>query len=245
MPLLQDVRPAERGKANGKDSEAASIIHGSGNEAPPRYSSVTVVVTDHELVERARLGEAAAFEALVTRHHQAARRAAVAALGSADDADDVAQEAWIAVHARLTDFQGASSFRTWLLASVWNKALDRRRQVGRWLRRMVSLDTPWPSGDRGAALPAATAIGAAAAIGLSEDRPSPERRVLNDELSGQVARLVRALSAKLRDPLLLIGSGDYSYEEVAAMLGIPVGTVKWRVSEARRQLRAKLERLGH
>jgi len=185
----------------------------------------------------------------VTRHHQAARRAAIAALGSADDADDVAQEAWIAVHARLTDFQGASSFRTWLLAIVWNKALDRRRQVGRWLRRMVSLDTPWPTGDSSATLPAAMAIGATAdtgaAIGLSERQPSPERRVLNEELSGQIGRLVRALSAKLRDPLLLIGSGDYSYEEVAAMLGIPVGTVKWRVSEARRQLRAKLERLGY
>jgi RNA polymerase sigma-70 factor, ECF subfamily len=184
------------------------------------------VTTDHELVERARHGEAAAFEALVTRHHQAARRAAIAALGAADDADDVAQEAWIAAHARLTDFQGGSSFRTWLLAIVWNKALDRRRQVGRWLRRMVSLD-----------------FGPAA--GLSEYRPSPERRVLGDELSGQTTRLVRALPAKLRDPLLLIGSGDYSYDEVAAMLGIPVGTVKWRVSEARRQLRAKLERLGY
>ena len=69
---------------------------------------IDAVLTDHELVERARLGEAAAFEALVTRHHQAARRAAIAALGSVDDADDVAQEAWIAVHARLTDFQGLS-----------------------------------------------------------------------------------------------------------------------------------------
>jgi RNA polymerase sigma-70 factor (ECF subfamily) len=205
--------------------------------------SATVGETDHELVERARLGEAAAFEALVTRHHQAARRAAIAALGSADDADDVAQEAWISVHARLTDFQGASSFRTWLLAIVWNKALDRRRQVGRWLRRMVSLDTPWPSGESAGAAPAV--VEGLTAIGLSEERPSPERRVLNDELSGQIGRLVRALSAKLRDPLLLIGSGDYSYDEVAAMLGIPVGTVKWRVSEARKQLRAKLERLGY
>jgi RNA polymerase sigma-70 factor, ECF subfamily len=187
---------------------------------------IDAVVTDHELVERARQGEALAFEALVTRHHQAARRAAIAALGSADDADDVAQEAWIAVHARLGDFQGASGFRTWLLAIVWNKALDRRRQVGRWLRRMVSLDF-------------------GGAVTLSEPRPSPERRVLRDELSDQTTRLVRSLSAKLRDPLLLIGSGDYSYEEVAAMLGIPVGTVKWRVSEARRQLRGKLERLGY
>jgi RNA polymerase sigma-70 factor (ECF subfamily) len=189
-------------------------------------------VTDHELVERARHGEAAAFEALVTRHHPAARRAAIAALGSADDADDVAQEAWIAAHARLGDFQGASSFRTWLLAIVWNKALDRRRQVGRWLRRMVSLDF-------------SSAGGFAKFSEPSEGRPSPERRVLGDELSEQAARLVRALPAKLRDPLLLIGSGDYSYDEVGAMLGIPAGTVKWRVSEARRQMRAKLERLGY
>jgi RNA polymerase sigma-70 factor (ECF subfamily) len=191
---------------------------------------VTVSETDHELVERARHGEAAAFEALVTRHHQAARRAAIAALGSVDDADDVSQEAWISVHARLADFQGTSSFRTWLLAIVWNKALDRRRQAGRWLRRMVSLEfgTVSTFSER-----------------FSERRPSPERRVLNDELGDQTTRLVRALSAKLRDPLLLIGSGDYSYDEVAAMLGIPVGTVKWRVSEARRQLRAKLERLGY
>ena len=197
-------------------------------------------MTDHELVERARHGEAAAFEALVTRHHQAARRAAIAALGSADDADDVAQEAWIAVHARLADFQGASSFRTWLLAIVWNKALDRRRQVGRWLRRMVSLDTPWTSGEAARRCSPQT---------TGRRRKRRDRFGADDGVERRTERpdrrLVRALSAKLRDPLLLIGSGDYSYEEVAAMLGIPVGTVKWRVSEARRQLRAKLERLGY
>jgi RNA polymerase sigma-70 factor (ECF subfamily) len=194
------------------------------------------VTSDQELVERARHGEAAAFEALVARHHQAARRAAQAALGAPDDADDVAQEAWIAAHARLADFQGGSSFRTWLLAIVWNKALDRRRQVGRWLRRMVRLETPWEPGLE--TMPNMAA-------GLITDQTSPERRVLNGELSGRIARLVRALPEKLRDPLLLIGSGDYSYDEAAAVLGIPVGTVKWRVSEARKQLRVKLERLGY
>ena len=55
---------------------------------------------------------------------------------------------------------------------------------------------------------------------------------------------MKALPPKLRDPLLLAGSGDYSYDEIAAMLAIPVGTVKWRVSEARKQLRVKLTRLG-
>jgi RNA polymerase sigma-70 factor, ECF subfamily len=197
-------------------------------------------VTDHALVEQASRGDAAAFEALVSRHHQAALRAALAALGSATDADDVAQEAWIQAHARLADFRGESSFRTWLLTIVWNKALDRRRQVGRWLQRLVSLTEPADHADRSLEEP--TGMIAAA---LSEHRSSPEQAVLDQDLAKGIARMVRALPAKLRDPLLLVGSGDYSYEEVASVLGAPVGTVKWRVSEARRLLRAKLERLGY
>ena len=97
---------------------------------------------------------------------------------------------------------------------------------------MVSLDAG------GTATPRARAVPPMAFV--ARGGPSPERAALDDELSGRSPRLVRALPPKLRDPLLLIGSGDYSYDEVAAMLGIPVGTVKWRVSEARRQLRAKL-----
>jgi RNA polymerase sigma factor (sigma-70 family) len=94
--------------------------------------------TDLDLTEKARDGEVSAFETLVGRHHRAARRAALAALGSAQDADDVAQEAWRAVHARLRDFRGQASIQTWLLTIAWNKALDRRREVGRWLARLGS-----------------------------------------------------------------------------------------------------------
>jgi RNA polymerase sigma-70 factor (ECF subfamily) len=193
-------------------------------------------VTDQELVERARGGEAAAFEELVGRHHRAALRAALAALGSTDDADDVAQEAWIAAHARLGDFRHEASFRTWLLTIVWNKALDRRRRLGRALRRLVSLDQGWDEPD-GAPLHATTIAGA----GLI----SPEQRMLHDDFQDRVRRLVRALPAKLRDPLLLMGSGEHRYEDVALLLGVPTGTVKWRVAEARRLLRTKLERLGY
>jgi RNA polymerase sigma-70 factor, ECF subfamily len=199
-------------------------------------------VTDQDLVELARSGDAVAFEALVGRHHRAALRAAMAALGSADEADDVTQEAWITAHARLHDFRGEASFRTWLLTIVWNKALDRRRQMGRWLQRMVSLDARWESDASDHAREQPTGALAAA---LSERRPSPELALLGGDLARRTLRMVRALPARLRDPLLLIGSGEYSYEEVAAMLHAPVGTVKWRVSEARRLLRAKLTRSGY
>lgn len=194
-------------------------------------------MTDQELVVKACDGDVEAFESLVGRHHRSALRAALAALGSAQDADDVTQEAWLAVHARLSDFRGQSSFRTWLLTIVWNKALDKRREVGRVLKRLVRLDADWDEGsERGAAMLESAA------------RPStvsPEARVITGDLTRQVQRLVRALPAKLRDPLLLAGSGDYTYDEIASMLGVPSGTVKWRVFEARRQLKVRLRRLGY
>ncbi len=195
-------------------------------------------VTDAELVERARKGDPDAFGVLVERHHRAALRAAFAALGTADEADDAVQEAWMVARDRLEDFRGDAAFRTWLLAIVWRRALDRRRGVGRWLRRFASLDGA-PRGRDGLPATAAAPLALMAAHG-----PTPERAALDGELQRTIARIVRALPSKLRDPLLLIGSGEYSYDEVAAILATPVGTVKSRVAEARRQLRVKLTRLG-
>ena len=189
-------------------------------------------VTDLELVERAQRGDSDAFGVLVERHHRAALRAAVAALGAVDEADDAVQEAWIAARDRLAGFRGDAAFRTWLLAIVWHKATDRRRGVGRWVRRLISMDA-------GEETP-----GAVPSLAFTAAGPSPERAALAGEQQRTIARLVRALPAKLRDPLVLVGSGDYSYDDVAAMLATPVGTVKWRVAEARRQLRVKLTRLG-
>ena len=194
-------------------------------------------MTDLELVDRARSGQTSAFDELVVRHHRAALRAAMAALGSALDADDAAQEAWIAARARLADFRGDACFRTWLLAIVWNKALDRRRSVVRWMTRLVSLDRGW-RGDEPAH------DGPEFHEAIDRGSVSPEQAALARELRVEVQRLVAALPARLRDPLLLVGSGDHTYEEAAAMLGEPVGTIKWRVSDARRQLRAKLARRG-
>jgi RNA polymerase sigma-70 factor, ECF subfamily len=190
-------------------------------------------VTDLELVERAQRGDSDAFGILVERHHRAALRAAVAALGAVDEADDAVQEAWMAARDRLAGFRGEAAFRTWLLAIVWHKATDRRRGIGRWVRRLMSMDA------------ADDALGSAVpALAFTARGPSPERAALDGEQQRTIARLVRALPPKLRDPLILVGSGDCSYDDVAAMLATPVGTVKWRVSEARRQLRVKLTRLG-
>jgi RNA polymerase sigma-70 factor (ECF subfamily) len=75
--------------------------------------------------------------------------------------------------------------------------------------------------------------------------PAPDALLISRELEAAITQVVKALPGKLRDPFLLAASGDHRYEDIATLLGIPIGTVKWRVSEARRLIRMKLERLGH
>lgn len=188
--------------------------------------------TDLELVRLAQAGDSAAFGELVSRNRRAVFRAALAAVGSPAEADDVAQEAFVAAYQKLDSFRGDAAFRTWLLAITWRKAIDRRKSLTRWMRlTMTSRHTEDETDDAIERIPSS--------------EHSQEDTLTNSELQQQVRQLVSTLPRKLRDTLLLAGSGEYSYEQVSAMLNIPVGTVKWRVSEARRVLKKKLEAMGY
>lgn len=204
-----------------------------------RTTTERVTVTDAaaaqaevDLVRRAQTGDMEAFGELVGRNRGAVFRMAVAALGSAADADDVAQEALVTAFQKIGGFRGESSFRTWVLAITWRKAIDRRKSVRRWMRRLV---TPPARGGHESdvieRVPGATA--------------SQEEQAVAADLQKRLRALITSLPAKLRDPLLLAGSGDYTYDEIARALAVPVGTVKWRVSEARRVLRQKMTALGY
>lgn len=179
-------------------------------------------MTDAELVALAREGDTGAFDQLVARHQAAAYRAALAALRSPEDAEEVAQDAFVRAWGSLHRFRGDASFRTWLLTIVWNRALSRRRSLVRWWKRSVPLE-------EAGAVPA----------------DSPRADASNGDLRRHAANAIGALTPKLRDALLLAQSGDYDYNAIGTMLKIPVGTVKWRVSEARKKVRAHLAALGY
>src|SRR5438046_9400645 len=113
-----------------------TILTQNPTTCPPYVS--TVRVSDADLVERARQGDAAAFGELIDRHRSAVFRAALAALGSHADAEDAAQEAFLAAYRRLGSFRGEASFKTWLLTIVWRQAINKRRSVRRIWSRMVA-----------------------------------------------------------------------------------------------------------
>ena len=188
-------------------------------------------VSDADLVQRARQGDPAAFGELVDRHRAAVYRAALAALGSAADADDVAQDAFLMAYRRLASFRGDSSFKTWLLTITWHQAINRRRTVTRLWRLIVQ-----PSADAETESPLERVASAG---------PTPEEAVVDNEFRDAIRQAIRALPPKLRDALLLAQAGEYTYEEIGAMLNAPVGTIKWRVSEARRSVRKQLRERGY
>jgi RNA polymerase sigma-70 factor (ECF subfamily) len=182
-----------------------------------------------QLAVRAQAGDRDAFSALVDLHQRAARRVAAAALGDRTEADEAVQEACLTAWRRIDRLDDPAAFRAWLLRITWRKALDRRRSVTLWLRR---LRQPADADSESVIdlVPAPTV--------------SPADALLAQERDRVVAQLIRSLPPRLRDPFLLAASGEHRYEDIAVLLGLPLGTVKWRMAEARRVLREKLARLG-
>lgn len=196
-------------------------------------TTMTDAAPDLETARLARLareGDRDAFARLVDLHQQSAWRVAMAALGRAEEAEDAAQDAFISAWRNLAHLRSDERFRPWLLSIVWRKALDRRRGLRAWLKVIAARRA-----DDG---------GLAWTIEDSPDlAPTPEAAVVSRSAALAARKVIAALPSKLRDPLLLAASGDYRYEEIAEMLGTPLGTVKWRVSEARRIVKGKLDRL--
>jgi len=194
----------------------------------------TVVVTDLELVRLAQAGDTEAFGELVGRNRRAVFRAALAAVGSPAEADDVAQEAFVTAWRKLSGFRGESQFRTWLLSITWRKAIDRRKAVSRWLK-LAAASSRDEAGDDMFDV-----------VDQVPSRERPQDAVMESQaLQRDIRKLIRTLPRKLRDALLLAGTGEHTYEEIGQMLGAPVGTVKWRVAEARRVLKRKLAAMGY
>jgi len=176
--------------------------------------------SDEDLVERARRGSAAAYEELVQRYTELAFRTAYLTAGSAAEAEEAAQDAFVKAHRALGGFRRGSPFRPWLLRIVGNEARNRRRAAGR--RAAVELRTA-ERGDLGVAA------------------PSPEAAV---EAAEERRALLRALDALGEEQRQVVGCRyllELSVEETAAVLGIPEGTVKSRLARALLRLREILE----
>jgi RNA polymerase sigma-70 factor (ECF subfamily) len=188
---------------------------------------------DRALVARARAGDTEALDALVAGHQDRVFSLACRMLGDREDALDVCQEVFLTVFQNLGRFEERARFSTWLYRVAVNRCRDELRRRGTVKHtRPLSLDRPRGEDDERNPGPQPVA-----------DGPRPEQRVESRERRAEIEDAVGALPDDLREVVVLRDLQQLSYEELAALLGIPIGTVRSRLHRAREVLRERLRPL--
>jgi RNA polymerase sigma-70 factor (ECF subfamily) len=177
---------------------------------------------ERPLIHRAQRGDRDAFGQLVRRYQDRLFNSLLRMLDQPQEAEDVAQEAFVQAYLKLDTFEGRSSFYTWLYRIAVHVARNRQRQ-----RR-----------------PAALIDEVELAAGAEQIDPSewPGERLLREERAGQIQAALRRLGEQHRTVLVLRDVEDFDYQTIARLLNISVGTVRSRLHRARSALRDQLQR---
>jgi RNA polymerase sigma-70 factor (ECF subfamily) len=183
------------------------------------------VTDDRELIARARSGDEAACRVLLTRYERAVFTICLRMLRSREEAEDLAQEAFMKVFAMLDRYDPSYAFAAWLFKITSNLCIDTIRK-----RRLdtVPMDDPLRS-EKGEYARQYEAPG-----------DNPETLVIKDERSKRLSDAIESLPPHYRIMILLRHQEDLSYEEIAQVLEVPLGTVKARIHRAREMLKTRL-----
>ncbi len=174
---------------------------------------------DDALIDRTLSGETEAFGELVVRHQNRLYSTLVHVTGDADEAREIAQDAFVQAFVKLATFQRSAAFYTWLFRIAFNLRIGRKRRERRhriWQENQV-----------------ASGVGP----GVLQE---PGGRLESAECAQSVRAAIEALADDHREVLLLREMEGYCYEEIARILDVPVGTVRSRLHRARAHLREVL-----
>lgn len=169
------------------------------------------------LVARAQSGDRNAYGELVRRHHTGVINVIYRMCGDVELAQDTAQEAFIQAWLHLPSFRPGTSLRNWLYRIAVNAAIDALRREA----RISGLDIE--------------------TLPIPDPQAGPEAALLQKERQVTVQQAVLGLTEASRSVLVLREYGGLSYQEIAATLNIPLGTVMSRLNYARRQLKQSLQ----
>lgn len=178
-------------------------------------------IDDAQLIRHTLEGDTAAFGQLVNKYQDRLFNTLVHVTSCREEAEDVAQEAFVQAFVKLETFQGNSAFYTWLYRIAFNTAISKRRrkrvEVSVEQTREVSGSEPLDEGD------------------------APSDRLEREEQASQVHAALSELSEEHRSILVLREMEGCCYETIAEILDLPIGTVRSRLHRARSQLREQLK----
>ena len=171
-----------------------------------------IVADDHALVELSLKGDDVAFEYLFNRYAEAIRRLLILRIGSPDDANDLLQETFIKVYLRLERYNADYTFGQWVYTIARNTLIDHIR------RRQEEL----PIDERFSSPPSPT--------------PTPEESVIRLQQRTQIEHCLESLPERYGRLIRMRFLEEYSYEEIAEKLHLPMGTVKTQIHRARERM---------
>ncbi len=196
----------------------------SKRQSNPPEPMVSEGISDAECVGRLQQGKTDAFEILVRRHQKTIFNLAYRMLGDYDEAAETTQETFLSAYRAIGRFRGEANFSTWLYRIALNHANTRRKSIAIRQRRTVPLDTAEP---------------------LYDYHLDPAATADQREIQRHVQQALESLEPNEAMIILLRDLQDISYEEVAQILEIPVGTVKSRLHRARQALKSRLAPYFH
>jgi RNA polymerase sigma-70 factor (ECF subfamily) len=184
---------------------------------------------DQELVLRAQSGDQRAFELLVVKYERRIARLLSRMIRDQSEIEDVSQEAFIKAYRALPSFRGESAFYTWLYRIAINTAKNHLSTLGR--RPVLSAEYEDEDGD------------SVDAASLVPDFHTPETELSNKQIVSTVNEAVDALPEELREAITLREMDGMSYDEIAAAMDCPIGTVRSRIFRAREAIANRLRPL--
>jgi len=194
------------------------ILWARGSAAPGETQDASAVIDEKLVLRRIREGDQCAFQELLDHYETRIYRLALRYADSPADAEDITQEIFLGVFRNLPGFRGASSLSTWIYRVAVNHCLEYRRK-----RRLDQV-------------PLEESLG----LADSDWRGDPVKAAAKSALSAQLDRALARLSPIHRDVIVLHELQGLTYQECAEVLGLPVGTVKSRLSNAFARLRELL-----
>lgn len=180
--------------------------------------------TETDLIIKAQAGDRRSFDQLVAKAYPLVFNTAYRILGDHDAAADATQTCFVRAYRSLHSFRRSSSFTTWLYRIVSNVCLDMVRRRKRQAQSLTLMTDDEQFTERE----------------IPDDRALPERTLMETELQAAVHRALGKLSVEHRTVLVLFDLAGFSYEDIAEMLKLPLGTVKSRLNRARLALREEM-----
>lgn len=181
---------------------------------------------EKDLIRKAKQGDMHAFEELILKHEKIVYNVALRMMNHGEDAKDISQEVFLKAYRSLSNFDERSAFSTWLYRITHNTCIDEMRK--RKGKQSYSLEEELENEE------------GSMQRQIADEGDTPEESLLREEQKSEILQALDNLSAEHKAAIILRDVKGLSYEEIAEILELSLGTVKSRISRGRNQLKKEI-----